>query len=173
MDWHIELPFNRESLLTLRAYDRIWLSGTLLVGRDQANKRLVQIITNGGMLPVSLTGQLLYYMGPAATPPQMAIGSCGPTTSARMDAYVPALMDHGLAATMGKGPRNQTVVESIVRHKGIYLAAFGGCGALYAKKVVVAEIIAFEDLGPEALYRLKVEEFPAIVAIDSLGSSVY
>jgi fumarate hydratase subunit beta len=90
-----------------------------------------------------------------------------------MDAYVPALMDHGLAATMGKGPRNQTVVESIVRHKGIYLAAFGGCGALYAKKVVVAEIIAFEDLGPEALYRLKVEEFPAIVAIDSLGSSVY
>ena len=115
----------------------------------------------------------MYYMGPSATPDSMVIGSCGPTTSARMDRFVPALMEAGLVATIGKGPRSPQVIEAIRRHGGLYLIAFGGCGALYATKVVSQHILAFGELGPEALVRLEIRDFPVIVGIDSRGNSVF
>ena len=173
MEYDLTLPFERNELENLRVYDRVLLSGTMLVARDQAHKRLCDFLTQGKNLPVSLTNETCYYMGPAATPPGMVIGSCGPTTSARMDVFTPALMDAGLVATIGKGPRNMLVEQAIARYKGLYLVAYGGCGALYAMRVSHQEVVAFADLGPEAVFRIKVEDFPAIVAIDSTGTSVF
>ncbi|HHU88453.1 MAG: FumA C-terminus/TtdB family hydratase beta subunit [Sphaerochaetaceae bacterium] len=169
----IDLPMSRETIESLKAYDRILLSGEILVGRDQVHARLAALINEGKPLPISLEGEVIYYMAPAATPPSFVIGSCGPTTSARMDPFTPTLMGAGLVASIGKGPRSQAVVEAVKANKGLYLVAFGGCGALYATKVLSKEVIAFEDLGPEAVMRLKVEEFPVIVGIDSRGASVF
>lgn len=169
----IDLPMSREVVESLRAYDRILLSGEILVGRDQVHARLAALINDGKPLPISLEGEVIYYMAPAATPPSLVIGACGPTTSARMDPFTPTLMKAGLVASIGKGPRSQAVVEAVKANKGLYLVAFGGCGALYATKVLSKEVIAFEDLGPEAIMRLRVEEFPVIVGIDSRGNSVF
>ena len=169
----IDLPMSRETIESLKAYDRILLSGEILVGRDQVHARLAALITEGKPLPISLEGEVIYYMAPAATPPSFVIGSCGPSSSARMDPFTPTLMGAGLVASIGKGPRSQAVVEAVKANKGLYLVAFGGCGALYATKVLSKEVIAFEDLGPEAVMRLKVEEFPVIVGIDSRGASVF
>lgn len=173
MTHELTVPFAKGDLAALRVYDRVLVSGFLLVGRDQVHKRFVQLLADGLQLPVDLEGQLLYYMGPAATPPGLPIGSCGPTTAARMDRFWPVLMEHGLLATMGKGPRDARVSKAVARHGGLYLAAYGGCGALYASKVRSVETLAFADLGPEALFRLEVRDFPAIVAIDSRGDSVF
>jgi fumarate hydratase subunit beta len=169
----LQLPLSEQALRSLRAFDQILLSGELYVGRDQVHSRLVSLLDRGEELPVSLSGETIYYMGPSPAPQGFLIGACGPTTSARMDSFSPRLLDLGLKAMVGKGPRAKAVVEAIVRNKAVYLQAFGGCGALYASTVKSVETLAFEDLGPEALLRLTVENFPVIVAIDSLGGSVY
>ncbi|NLA93371.1 MAG: TRZ/ATZ family protein [Spirochaetales bacterium] len=169
----IDLPLTKEIVESLKAYDRILLSGEMLVGRDQVHSRLAALIEADEPLPISLEGETIYYMAPAATPPSLVIGSCGPTTSARMDPFTPTLMGAGLVASIGKGPRNPEVIEAVKENKGLYLVAFGGCGALYATKVISKEVVAFDDLGPEAIMRLKVEEFPVIVGIDSAGNSVF
>lgn len=173
MHYKLELPLTREITADLRVYDRLELSGPLLVARDQAHQRLFDLLTVGKELPVTLAGQTIYYMGPSATPPGMAIGACGPTTSARMDEFTPAFMEGGLLATIGKGPRSQAVRQAILQSKGVYLVAFGGCGALYASRVVSQELVAFPELGPEAILRLVVKDFPVIVGMDCLGRSVF
>lgn len=169
----IQLPLDRETIGSLRAYERVTLHGTVLVGRDQVHQRLSRLLYLEQPLPISLEGESLYYMGPAATPEGMVIGSCGPTTSARMDSFTPAFMEAGLVATIGKGPRSPAVIDAITRLGGIYFVAFGGCGALYATKVLRKETVAFEELGPEALIRLEISDFPVIVGIDSHGNSVF
>lgn len=169
----IQLPFDTGTISSLQAFDRVLLSGTVLVGRDQVHQRLSQLLQDGGDIPVPLHGETMYYMGPSATPHSRIIGSCGPTTSARMDRFVPSLMEAGLVATIGKGPRSPEVVEAIRLHGGLYLIAFGGCGALYATKVVSQQVLAFGELGPEALVRLEIRDFPVIVGIDSRGNSVF
>lgn len=169
---NIILPFNKEKVASLKAFDVISLTGKMLVGRDQVHKKLVDLIDNGLQLPVDLKNQTIFYMGPAAKPSHLAIGSSGPTTSARMDSFTPQLMQEGLIATIGKGSRSEEVVTSI-KGKGLYLVAYGGCGALYATKIVSQRIVAFEELGPEALLEIEVVEFPVIVAIDSWGNSIF
>jgi fumarate hydratase subunit beta len=169
----IQLPLDQQTIETLKAYEQVSLYGTVLVGRDQVHQRLYTLLEANQPLPIPLEGQVMYYMGPAATPKGMVIGSSGPTTSARMDPFTPALMEAGLVATIGKGPRSFSVVEAISRLKGVYFVAFGGCGALYATKVLAKETIAFEELGPEALIRLEIAYFPVIVGIDSRGNSVF
>lgn len=169
----IQLPLDRDVIASLHAFDRVTLRGSLLVGRDQVHQKLVSMLERQEPLPIDLKGQTMYYMGPAATPDSMVIGSCGPTTSARMDPFTPMLMESGLVATIGKGPRSPAVVDAVKRFGGIYFVAFGGCGALYATKVVSKETVAFDELGPEALIRLEINDFPVIVGIDSRGNSVF
>lgn len=172
--FHLRLPVEDKAVFArLRTFDRVLLSGNLLVARDQVHKRLCQLLADGLPLPVSLEGEMVYYMGPSPAPEGLPIGACGPTTSARMDSFAPMLLDLGLAGMVGKGPRSREVVDAIVRNKAIYLQAYGGCGALYASTVRTVEPVAFPELGPEALLRLQVEDFPALVAIDSLGNGVY
>jgi len=171
--YKVELPFTREITANLHAYDRLELSGPILVARDQAHQQLADLLAASLDLPISLQDQTIYYMGPSATPPGRVIGSCGPTTSARMDVFTPAFMEGGLLATIGKGPRSLAVRQSIMQNKGVYLVAFGGCGALYATRVVSQETIAFPELGPEAILRLIVKDFPVIVGMDCLGSSIF
>jgi len=173
MEIELQLPLDANRTGRLRIYDYVYLTGSLLVARDQAHKRLCELLSQGKPLPVALQGETCYYMGPAATPPGRVIGSCGPTTAARMDVFTPALMQAGLLATIGKGPRSAAVRQAIIDHQGVYLAAFGGCGALYATLVVKQETVAFAELGPEAVFRLQVERFPAIVAMDCTGASVF
>ncbi len=169
----IKTPFSQLDIEKLKIFDVVKLKGKILVGRDQVHKELANLLKEGKKLPVDLTNQTIYYMGPAATPPTLPIGSSGPTTSARMDLFTPLLMDHGLKVTIGKGPRSVDVIQSIKKHKGLYLAAYGGCGALYATTILSQKVVAFEHLGPEALLELEVENFPAIVAIDSKGNSIF
>ena len=173
MQYKLELPLTRETTTGLRVYDRLELSGPVLVARDQAHQRLFALLSAGKELPLALAGQTIYYMGPSATPPGWAIGACGPTTSARMDCFTPALMDCGLLATVGKGPRSKEVAQAIIKNQGVYLVAFGGCGALYATRVVSQEMVAFPELGPESVLRLMVKDFPVIVGMDCLGGSIF
>ncbi len=170
---HYRLPLSKEERSSLRIYDQISLSGSILVGRDKVHQKLEELISLGKELPISLTDQVIYYMGPARKKEGDVIGSCGPTTSARMDPFTPMLMDHGLMVTIGKGPRSASVSEAITKHQGLYLVAFGGCGALYAGCVKQMKPIAFEELGPEALIEIIVEDFPVIVGIDSTGNSTF
>lgn len=169
----IKTPFSQSDIDKLKIFDVIKLKGKILVGRDQVHKELATMLKEGSKLPVDLTNQTIYYMGPAATPPTLIIGSSGPTTSARMDPFTPILMDDGLKVTIGKGPRSVEVIQSIKKHKGLYLAAYGGCGALYATTIVSQKVVAFDHLGPEALLELEVDNFPVIVAIDSKGNSIF
>jgi fumarate hydratase subunit beta len=173
MTRRVSFPCSAREIGAWKAYDRLYIDGKLLVGRDQVHKRLVALLASQEALPVDLTHQGLYYMGPAATPASLAIGSCGPTTSARMDPFTVALMDAGLMVTIGKGPRSEAVTEAIRHLGGAYLVAFGGCGALYATKVISQRVVAFGDLGPEALYEIEVRDFPVIVGIDAHGNSVF
>lgn len=156
----------------LKAGDRVLLSGTVYTARDAAHKRITALIHNGDDLPFDINGACIYYAGPTPTPPGMAIGSCGPTTSSRMDPYAPMLLDRGLAAMVGKGPRSKDVVDAIVRNKAVYLCAIGGAGALAAKCITECEVIAFEDLGCESVKRLEFKDFPLIVAIDCEGETI-
>ena len=153
--------------------DKIYLSGVIYTARDAAHKRLVQLLKEGKELPFDIKGQVIYYVGPAPAPPGKPIGSAGPTTSYRMDPYSPALLDAGLKAMIGKGPRGKEVIDSMVKNKAVYLAAIGGAAVVIALSIKEAEIIAYEDLGPEALRKLRVENFPCIVANDTKGRDIY
>jgi len=166
-------PTDYELLQQLRAGQVVSINGTLLVARDQAHKRLVSLIEQNAVLPVDLHGQIVYYMGPAPARPGQVIGSCGPTTATRMDPFTPVLLDHGLKAMIGKGKRSPEVVEAMKRNGVVYFYAFGGCGALYASRVVESSVLAFPDLGPEAILALKVNDFPVMVGIDVQGDSAF
>ncbi|MDR2515720.1 MAG: FumA C-terminus/TtdB family hydratase beta subunit [Christensenellaceae bacterium] len=169
----LSLPASRGELAKLRAGDAVLLSGFLYTARDAAHKRLVGLLGEGKPLPFELRGAAIYYAGPSPAPEGLPIGSCGPTTSARMDAYAPALLRQGHNVMVGKGPRGAEVVEAMKETCSVYFAATGGAGALLAMRVKAAETICFEDLGTEAIRRLTVEAFPVIVAIDAEGNSLF
>lgn len=169
----IQVPISESDLRSLSAFDQVLLSGQLYVGRDQVHSRLFSMLEKKESLPIPLEGQALYYMGPSPAPEGFPLGSCGPTTSARMDPFSPRLLDEGLKIMIGKGPRSSQVVDAIIRNNALYLQAFGGCGALYASTIKQVQTVAFAELGAEALLMLEVEDFPAIVAIDSTGKSVF
>jgi fumarate hydratase subunit beta len=173
MSKRVNTPLTDEVVRDLDAGDRVLLNGIIYTGRDAAHKRLVEMIDKGESLPMELKDQTIYYVGPCPAKPGQAIGSAGPTTSGRMDAYTPKLMDHGLRGMIGKGLRNQAVIDSIIKHTGVYFAAIGGAGALLAEAIKEAEVIAFPELGAEAIYKLKVEDFPVTVIIDSKGNDLY
>lgn len=157
----------------LKPGDMIYFSGTLYTARDAAHKRMAEQLQKGEPLPFPLQDAMIYYAGPTQTPPHMAIGSCGPTTASRMDGFTPDLMDAGLFATIGKGNRNKSVYESIVRNKGLYLCAIGGAGAIMAKSVVHCDVIAYEDLGCESIKRLVTKDMPLIVGINCTGETLF
>lgn len=169
----ITAPLLKEEIASLRAGNSVLLSGTIYTGRDAAHKRLCAMAEAGEALPFDIRNQVIYYAGPCPAKQGDAIGSCGPTTSCRMDAYAPMLCDLGLIGMIGKGPRNDAVVQAIKRNGGVYFAATGGAGALIAASVKSAEVIAFEDLGTEAIRKLTVEDLPLIVAIDAEGGNLY
>jgi len=169
----ISPPLSDSDVEGLRAGDRVLISGIIYTARDSAHKRLVELIEAGEQLPFSIKGQIIYYVGPSPAPPGRVIGAAGPTTSYRMDPYTPRLVELGLKAMLGKGKRSQEVIDAMVRHKAVYMAAIGGAGALMSIAIKEAEVIAYEDLGPEAIRRLKVEEFPAIVVNDIFGNDLY
>ncbi len=172
-----EFYFTTEEVIsnidTITAGDRVYLSGTVYTSRDAAHKRIKEYINNGEEIPYSLKNAFIYYAGPTPTPNALSIGSCGPTTSSRMDKFAPDFLDMGLKGMIGKGPRNKCVVDAIVRNKAIYLCAVGGAGALASKCITKCEVIAFEDLGCESVKKLKFKDFPLIVAIDSKGNSIF
>ncbi|GEN35546.1 MULTISPECIES: Fe-S-containing hydro-lyase [Aneurinibacillus] len=169
----IQLPLTEEQCTGLRAGDRVELTGTLYTARDAAHKRMAETLESGGELPVDVAGQVIYYVGPTPARPGQAIGSAGPTTSSRMDAYTPRLLEKGLRGMIGKGKRSETVKEAIVKHRAVYFAAVGGAAALIAKAIRSAEVVAYEDLGTEAIHRLVVERFPVIVVNDAEGNDLY
>ena len=174
MERRLRLPYESiDELRDVRAGDYVLLSGTLYVGRDQVHKRLGIMIEEGESLPFQFKGNGIYYMGPSPKMPGFVLGAAGPTTSQRIDPYSPMLMEKGLLLMVGKGPRKNNVVEAMKRYSGLYLQAFGGCGALYSQRIKSADVVAFEELGPEALLRLTVEDFPTICAIDSTGASPF
>ncbi|MCC7201114.1 MAG: Fe-S-containing hydro-lyase [Nitrospirae bacterium] len=169
----LKTPLTDAVISDLRAGDRIEISGVLYTARDAAHKRLVQMIRDGEKLPFDLAGQVIYFVGPTPAKPGMPIGSAGPTTSGRMDPYSPFLIEHGLKGMIGKGGRGKEVVEAMLRHKCVYFAAIGGVAALLSKKIKKAEVIAFDDLGTEAVRRIEVEDFPVIVINDIHGGDMY
>ena len=170
---HLTTPLTDEAIEQLRAGDKVTISGVIYVGRDAAHKRLVAALDAGQPLPFDPQGQIIYYMGPSPAKPGQPIGSAGPTTSGRMDPYAPRLMEVGLKGMIGKGNRSQPVRQAMQKYKAVYLAAIGGAGALIAKSIKKAEVVAYDDLGAEALRRLEVEDFPAIVVNDIYGGDAY
>lgn len=162
----------KEAAKTLHAGDSVLLSGTVYTARDAAHKKICALIDNGEKIPFELDGAVIYYAGPTPAPEGRPIGSCGPTTSSRMDGFAPKLIDLGVAATIGKGNRSNEVVEAMKRNGAIYLCAIGGAGAIAAKAIKEVEIIAFPELGCEAVRRMKIEDFPLIVGIDSKGGTI-
>jgi len=162
-----------EKCSSLKAGDKIYITGTIYTARDQAHKRIVETIERGEQSPFPLENSIIFYVGPTPPKPDEVIGSAGPTTSYRMDSYTPFLLNNGLKGMIGKGERDQKVVDSIVKNQAVYFVAIGGAGALLSSSIQEAEVIAYPDLGPEAIYKLKIERFPCIVAIDSNGSNVY
>lgn len=166
-------PLNDEMTEKLKAGDLVYLNGIVYTGRDAAHKKLFELIQEGKELPVDLEGQIIYYVGPSPARPGQVIGSAGPTTSGRMDAYTPALLDLGLKGMIGKGLRSREVLDSIEKNKAIYFAATGGAAALISKRIIKSEVVAYPELGPEAIYRLEVENFPVIVVNDAHGGDMY
>lgn len=169
----LNTPLKEEEVIKLRAGDEVLLNGTIYTGRDAAHKRLLDLLEKGEDLPFDVKGQIIYYVGPSPAKPGTPIGSCGPTTSYRMDPYAPALMKIGLKGMIGKGPRGKEVREAMKRYKAVYFAAVGGAAALIARSVKSSRIVAYEDLGTEAIRELEVEDFPVIVANDVLGNDLY
>jgi fumarate hydratase subunit beta len=169
----IAAPLTREDVLALRVGDRVLIEGVVFSARDAAHKRMVEALDRGRDLPFDPVGQIIYYMGPSPAAPGSVIGAAGPTTSGRMDSYAPALYAAGIRATMGKGRRSQAVRDAMSEHGGVYLAAIGGAGALLSRCIREAEIIAYPELGPEAVRRLVVDDFPAVVANDAYGADIY
>jgi len=166
-------PLADDDVRDLKAGDRVLISGTILTARDAAHKRLAELIDRGEDLPVDIKGQIIYFVGPTPTRPGEAIGSAGPTTSFRMDLFSPLLLEMGLKGMIGKGPRSRAVIESMIRHKAVYLAAVGGAAALISQRIESSRIIAYEDLGPEAIRKLTVREFPVFVVNDIRGNDLY
>ena len=164
---------NKETIKNLKAGDSVLLSGEIYTARDAAHKRMVEEFEDGKGFPFDITGKVIYYAGPCPAKPGEIIGSCGPTTSGRMDAYTPLLLDNGLAAMIGKGARDKAVVDAMKKNTCVYLGAIGGAGALYAQSVIDSVLIAYEDLGTEAIRKLTVKDFPCTVLIDSEGNDIY
>ena len=169
----LTLPLSDSDIKNLKARETVLLSGTMLTGRDAAHKRLYELVEKGEKLPIDIKGELIYYVGPAPAKPGFAVGPAGPTSSYRMDKYAPTLLDLGLKGMIGKGARNQDVIDAIVRNGCVYFACVGGAAALIAKSIKKEEILCYEDLGTEAIRRYTVEDFPCIVAIDSYGNNAY
>jgi fumarate hydratase subunit beta len=169
----LKTPLSDQEVERLNWGDRVLISGTIYTGRDAAHKRLIDLLRGGKDLPFDLQGQVIYYVGPTPAKPGQVFGSAGPTTSYRMDAYAPSLIERGLKGMIGKGMRSEPVKEAMKRYKAVYFAATGGAGALLAKRVRKAEIVAYEDLGPEAIRKLEVEDLPVIVVNDVRGNDLY
>lgn len=173
MDRKFTTPFTKEKAAQCQAGDMVYLTGTIYTARDAAHKRMAQALAEGRELPINIEGEIIYYMGPSPAREGRPIGSAGPTTASRMDKYAPSLLDLGLSAMIGKGKRTQQVQEAIVRNGAVYFAAIGGAGALLSKSIEKAEVVAYEDLGTEAIRKLEVKDFPIIVVIDAQGNNLY
>ena len=173
MNQHITVPFSGDEAKKLKAGDYVYISGTIYTARDAAHKRMYEAVKKGKELPLSVADNVIYYMGPSPAREGQVIGSAGPTTASRMDKYAPTLLDMGLKGMIGKGKRSQAVIDAIVRNGAVYFAAVGGAGALLSKCIISAEVLAYDDLGTEAIRRLTVKDFPAIVVIDSEGHNLY
>ena len=169
----ITLPLNEETLKDLRAGDDVLLTGTIYVGRDAAHKKMIEALDRGEKLPFDIKGQTIYFMGPTPARPGKPIGAAGPTTSGRMDSYSPRLIAKGLKGMIGKGMRSTVVIEAMKQHKAVYFGAIGGAGALASKSIKKAEVVAYEELGAEALRRLEVTDFPVTVVNDTYGGDLY
>lgn len=169
----IHTPLTREMVRELKSGDSCLITGTIYTARDAAHKRLCELAAQGKPLPLEIQDSIIYFVGPTPAKPGQAIGSAGPTTSYRMDAYSPTLISMGLTGMIGKGKRNSEVIDAMKEHGAVYFGAIGGCGALLSKCIKSAEIIAYEDLGAEAIRRLEVEDFPVVVIIDSQGNNLY
>lgn len=173
MDKHITAPIDKETAKSLRAGDYVYITGTIYTARDAAHKRMEESLDKGGGLPLDIKGQIIYYMGPSPAREGRPIGSAGPTTASRMDKYTPRLLDLGMGAMIGKGKRTPEVIDAIMRNGAVYFAAVGGAGALLSKCITTSEVVAYDDLGTEAIRRLTVENLPVIVVIDSEGNNLY
>jgi fumarate hydratase subunit beta len=171
--FHLTTPLSEQDVAQLRAGDRVFLSGAIYTARDTAHKRLIEAMLSGEDLPFNPLGQAIYYAGPSPARPGAVIGACGPTTSGRMDAYTPALLKAGIRATIGKGKRSKEVVEAMKAHKAVYLGVVGGVAAVLAKCIKQADVVAYPDLGPEAVRHLVVEDFPTFVVNDVAGRDLY
>lgn len=169
----IHAPINKEKIYSLKSGESVFISGTIFTARDAAHKRMYEALQAGEKLPIDVTNNIIYYMGPSPAREGRPIGSAGPTTASRMDKYTPVLLELGLGGMIAKGKRSQTVVNSIVKNKSIYFAAIGGAGALLSKAIKSSEVVAYDDLGTEAIRKLEVENFPVIVVIDSEGNNLY
>ncbi|MBC3798196.1 Fe-S-containing hydro-lyase [Acetobacterium tundrae] len=170
---NIKTPMSKEDRKKLKAGDHVQISGTIYTGRDAAHKRMIEALKKGSPLPVDFTDQLIYYVGPSPAKPGEIIGSAGPTTSGRMDAYTPELLEKGLGGMIGKGNRSEKVINSMMNHVAVYFGCVGGAGALLQSCIKSVEILAYEDLGTEAIRKIEVENFPAIVVIDTQGNNLY
>jgi fumarate hydratase subunit beta len=170
---YLKTPLQENDLEKLHIGDKVLITGTIYTGRDEAHKRLIKLLEQGEELPFDIKGQIIYYLGPAPAPPGKPIGSAGPTTSYRMDPYAPALLAAGIKVMIGKGPRQQKVIDAMVKHKAVYLVAIGGAAVVIADSIKEAKVIAFEDLGTEAIRELRVENFPCVVANDLKGNDIY
>lgn len=173
MDKYINAPISSENAKELRAGDYVYITGTIYTARDAAHKRMYEALEEGKELPINLTNNIIYYMGPSPAREGRSIGSAGPTTASRMDKYTPDFLDRGLKGMIGKGKRTEAVREAILRNGAVYFAAVGGAGALLSRSIKSSKVIAYEDLGTEAIRELQVENFPVIVVIDSEGSNLY
>lgn len=169
----IQAPVTREQIMELNVGEQVLVNGIIYTGRDAAHKRMAEAIRQGQPLPFDPEGQIIYYTGPTPAPPGRVIGSAGPTTSGRMDAYAPLLIARGLRVMIGKGSRDQAVKAAIQQYGAVYLAAVGGAGAYLSQRILSATVVAYPELGPEAIFRLEVKEFPCIVALDARGNDIY
>lgn len=173
MEQHIKAPVSKEVIKTLKAGDYVYITGTVYSARDAAHKRMKEALDRNGELPIDLKDNVIYYLGPSPARKGRPIGSAGPTTASRMDKYTPELLDLGLGAMIGKGRRSPEVIDAIVRNGAVYFAAVGGAGALLSKCILSSEVIAYDDLGTEAVRKLEIENFPVIVVIDTEGNNLY
>ena len=173
MDKHIKAPITKEVSRSLHAGDYVYITGTIYTARGAAHKRMDEALSNGENLPINIENQVIYYMGPSPAREGRPIGSAGPTTASRMDKYAPRLLDLGLSAMIGKGKRSKEVLDAVVRNESVYFAAVGGAGALLSKCIKSSEVVAYDDLGTEAIRKLEVENFPVIVVADCEGNNLY
>lgn len=173
MDRYINTPLDNKTAKTLKAGDYVYITGTIYTARDAAHKRMDETLNRNENLPIDVNGNIIYYMGPSPAREGRPIGSAGPTTATRMDKYAPRLLDMGLIGMIGKGKRQKPVVDAIIRNGAVYFAAVGGAGALLAQRIIKSEVVAYDDLGTEAIRKLEVKDFPVIVVIDSDGNNLY